>query len=390
MRREIIHLDMDAFYASVELLRYPELQGQPVVIGSRERGVVTSASYEARKFGVHSAQPVATAMRLCPRGVFLPVRMSRYQEVSETVFEIFHRFTPLVEPLSIDEAFLDVTGSHRLFGNAETVARKIKGLVREEVGLTVSAGIASTKFVAKIASDLGKPDGLVCVAHEETKAFLDPLPITRLWGVGRVTFRTMKRLGVATIGDLSRIPAERLRTAFGKHGEQLHLLSRGIDPRAVEPERPVKSIGREETFSEDLIERADLDRELLSLATRVARRVRRHGLAGRNVTLKVKYSDFRLVTRSATLDAPTNDATRLYRTCTRLLERTKAGTRPVRLLGIYLSGLSSGPPPGQMSLLEDEEDLRKQQRLHEALDELVDRFGEDAVVPGMLLDKTRG
>lgn len=390
MKREVIHLDMDAFYASVEMLDDPSLAGKPVIVGgSRERGVVTSASYEARKFGVHSAQPMATAMRLCPRGVFLPVRMSRYKEVSEVVFEIFRRFTPLVEPLSIDEAFLDVTGSRRLFGDAEQIARAIKGRVREEVGLTVSAGIASTKFVAKIASDLGKPDGLVCVAHEQTEAFLHPLPITRLWGVGQVTFRAMKRLGVATIGDLGRIPAERLRAAFGKQGEQLHLLSRGIDPRPVEPERPVKSIGKEETFAEDLTERADLNRELLSLATRVARRLRRHGLTGKTVTLKVKYGDFKLVTRSATLEAPTIDATQLYRTCGTLLEKTQAGTQPVRLLGIYLSGLAPGPPAGQMSLLEEEEGRRRRQRLHEALDELADRFGEDAVVPGMLLDKTK-
>ncbi len=388
MKREIIHLDMDAFYASVEVLDDPSLAGKPVIVGgSRERGVVTSASYEARPFGIHSAQPVASAMRLCPHGIFLPVRMARYQEVSETIFEIFSRFTPLVEPLSIDEGFLDVTGSRRLFGSAETIAREIKRLVREEVGLTVSAGIASTKFVAKIASDLGKPDGLVCVAHEKTREFLAPLPITRLWGVGAVTFKAFKRMGVATIGDLSRIPGERLRREFGKHGEQLHLLSRGIDPRPVEPHRPVKSMGREETFSKDLTDREALNRELLSLATNVARRVRRHGLTGKTVTLKVKYSDFELVTRSATLDTPTNDAARVYATCGELLERTKAGARPVRLLGIYLSRLTSGLPAGQMSLLEDEGGRERRQQLHHALDELAERFGEDAVLPGMLLDK---
>jgi DNA polymerase-4 len=388
-RREIIHLDMDAFYASVEVLDDPSLAGKPVIVGgNRERGVVTSASYEARPFGVHSAQSVASAMRLCPHGIFLPVRMARYQEVSEIIFEIFHRFTPLVEPLSIDEGFLDVTGSRRLFGSAETIAQEIKRLVREEVGLTVSAGIASTKFVAKIASDLGKPDGLVCVAHEKTREFLAPLPITRLWGVGAVTFKALKRMGVATIGDLSRIPGERLHREFGKHGEQLHLLSRGIDPRSVETHRPVNSMGREETFSEDLTDREALNRELLSLSTKAARRVRRHGLSGKTVTLKVKYSDFQLVTRSAALDSPTNDAARIYATCGELLEKTDAGARPVRLLGIYLSRLSPGVlPAGQMSLLEDERGRERRQQLHHALDELAERFGEDAVVPGMLLDK---
>ena len=388
MKHEIIHLDMDAFYASVEVLDDPSLAGRPVIVGGgRERGVVTSASYEARPFGIHSAQPVASAMRLCPHGIFLPVRMARYQEVSEIIFEIFCRFTPLVEPLSIDEGFLDVTGSRRLFGSAETIAREIKRLVREEVGLTVSAGIASTKFVAKIASDLGKPDGLVCVAHEKTREFLAPLPITRLWGVGAVTFKALKRMGVATIGDLRRVPGERLRREFGKHGEHLHLLSRGVDARSMETHRPVKSMGREETFSEDLTDREALNRELLSLATKVARRVRRHGLTGKTVTLKVKYSDFELVTRSATLDTPTNDAARVYATCGDLLEKTKAGTRPVRLLGIYLSRLTSGLPAGQMSLLEDEGGRERRQQLHAALDELADRFGEDTVVPGMVLDK---
>jgi len=390
MKREIIHLDMDAFYASVEVLDDPCLAGKPVIVGgNRERGVVTSASYEARPFGVHSAQPVAAAMRLCPHGIFLPVRMARYQEVSETIFEIFHRFTPLVEPLSIDEGFLDVTGSRRLFGSAETIAREIKRLVREDVGLTVSAGIASTKFVAKIASDLGKPDGLVCVAHEKTREFLAPLPITRLWGVGAATFKALQRMGVATIGDLSRIPGERLCREFGKHGEQLHLLSRGIDPRSVETHRPVKSMGREETFSEDLTDREALNREVLSLATKVARRVRRHGLSGKTVTLKVKYSDFELVTRSATLDSPTNDAARIYATCGELLKKTSAGVKSVRLLGIYLSRLSTGVlPDGQMSLLEDQRGRERRQQLHHALDELAERFGEDAVVPGMLLEKT--
>jgi DNA polymerase-4 len=388
MKREIIHLDMDAFYASVEVLDDPSLAGKPVIVGgNRERGVVTSASYEARPFGVHSAQPVASAMRLCPNGNFLPVRMARYREVSEIIFEIFRRFTPLVEPLSIDEGFLDVTGSRRLFGKPETIARDIKRLVRIEVGLTVSAGIASTKFVAKIASDLGKPDGLVCVAHEKTREFLEPLPITRLWGVGAVTFKALRGMGVATIGDLSRIPGERLRREFGKHGEQLHRLSRGIDPRSVETHRPVKSMGREETFSEDLTDREALNRELLWLATKVARRVRRHGLTGKRVALKVKYSDFKRVTRSATLDTPTDDPARIYATCGELLERTKAGARPVRLLGIYLSHLASGLPARQMSLLEDQGSHERRQQLHAALDDLAERFGEDVIVPGMLLDE---
>ena len=215
--KAIIHLDMDAFYAAVEVLDNPSLKGKPVIVGgSKKRGVVSSASYEAREFGVHSAQPMATAMRLCPKGIFLPVRMSRYKEVSEQIFEIFCRFTPLVEPLSVDEAFLDVTGSIGLFGPSEEVAKMIKRAVVEEIGITVSAGVATSKFVAKIASDLGKPDGLTVVAEDNVRAFLEPLPIDKLWGVGKATQKALALLGVQTIGDLSRLPLDLLERNFGR------------------------------------------------------------------------------------------------------------------------------------------------------------------------------
>ncbi|HPD60620.1 MAG TPA: DNA polymerase IV, partial [Thermodesulfobacteriota bacterium] len=267
--KKIIHLDMDAFYASVEVRDNPGLQGKPVIVGgSKQRGVVSSASYEARKCGVHSAQPIAVAMRLCPQGIFLPVRMARYQEVSEQVFEIFRRFTPLVEPLSIDEAFLDVTGSTRIFGEPEEIARKIKKLVKEQTGLTVSAGVASLKFVAKIASGLNKPDGLTVVPPEKVHEFLGPLPIELLWGVGQATKKILTTLGVKTIGDLKRIPLDILTAKLGKNGFQLHLLSQGIDEREVDIKDEVKSIGQEETFAEDLItmvERERVSRLVLSI-----------------------------------------------------------------------------------------------------------------------------
>ncbi len=247
--KKIIHLDMDAFYASVELIDNPSLKGKSVIVGgSKQRGVVSSASYEARKCGVHSAQPIATAMRLCPQGIFLLVRMSRYQEVSEQIFEIFRGFTPLVEPLSIDEAFLDVTGSTRIFGEPEEIARKIKNRVKKETGLTVSAGIAPLKFVAKIASGMNKPDGLTVVPPGKVQEFLDPLPIDVLWGVGKATEKVFTTLGVKTIGDLNHIPVDILTAKLGKNGLHLHLLSRGIDEREVEIEDEVKSIGQEETL----------------------------------------------------------------------------------------------------------------------------------------------
>ena len=251
--KAIIHLDMDAFYAAVEVLDNPTLRGKPVIVGGgKERGVVSSASYEARKFGVHSAQPIATAMRLCRHGIFLPVRMRRYKEVSQRIFEIFHRFSPLVEPLSLDEAFVDITGSIRLFGPPEEIASKIKQQVVTETGLKVSAGVAPSKFVAKIASDIQKPDGFTIVPQRKIKDFLNPLPIDKLWGVGKATRETLSHLGVKTIGDLGRLPSELLVRRLGKQGIHLHLLAQGIDDREVETERGVKSVGHEETYAADI------------------------------------------------------------------------------------------------------------------------------------------
>ena len=292
-RKHIIHLDMDAFYASVETLDNPELKGKPVIVGgTRERGVVSAASYEARDFGVHSAQPIATARRLCPHGVFLPVRMARYKAVSDRIFDIFRRFTPLVEPLSLDEAFLDVTGSIQLFGHPEKIAADIRRLVKTEIGLTVSGGVAPTKLVAKIASDMDKPDGLTVVPPDGVRDFLDPLPIKKLWGVGRATQRILSQLGVETFGDLARMSPDLLEKKLGKHGRDLNRLSRGLDDRSVNPEREVKSIGAEDTLFPDITGEPQAKRELLRLAVRVSRRMRRHGFLSRTITLKVKYSDF--------------------------------------------------------------------------------------------------
>jgi DNA polymerase-4 len=386
--KAIIHLDMDAFYAAVEVLDNPSLKGKPVIVGgSQKRGVVSSASYESRKCGVHSAQPIATAMHLCPQGIFLPVRMSRYKEVSEQVFEIFYQFTPLVEPLSIDEAFLDVTGSVRLFGPPEEIARMVKGAVSEEIGITVSAGVAPSKFVAKIASDLQKPDGLTVVPEEKVKAFLEPLPIDKLWGVGKVTQEALALLGVRTIGDLSRLPLEVLEGNFGKHGTHLHLLSQGVDDRSVEVSQEVKSIGHEETFAVDLLDMEAIRRELLSLTTRVSRRLRRHGVAGKTVTLKVKYHDFLQVTRSETLPEVTDDGREIFRRCCGLLNKTEVGKRPVRLLGISVSHLRAQGEKRQLSLFQARFTAPKRKRLNLALDKMSEKFGEDGILPGTLFKK---
>jgi len=312
---------MDAFYPAVEVLDKPELKGKPVIVGgNRERGVVSSASYEARRFGVHSAQPIATAIKLCPEGIFMPVRMTRYKEVSRQVFEIFHCFTPLVEPLSIDEAFLDLTGAERLMGQTKEIAKKIKETVLKKTGLTVSAGVASSKFVAKIASDIDKPDGLIVVPPDRVREFLDPLPVKKMWGVGKITQQALARLNVKTFKDLRQIPVEILEKNFGKHGAAMHLLSMGIDERDVEPEREAKSIGHEQTFMEDILNPDQARKEILSLSNRIALRMRREEIRGSTVSLKVKYSDFTQITRAATLPEPTDDSMEIYSTSCGLLK----------------------------------------------------------------------
>ena len=291
--RTIIHVDMDAYYASVEILDNPEFRGKPVVVGgTSDRSVVSAASYEARKYGIHSAMATVKARRLCPHAIFLPVRMSRYREISQMIMDIFHRFTPLVEPISLDEAFLDVTGSSNLFGEGPIIAREIKRLIAEETGLTASAGVAASKLVAKIASDLHKPDGLTVVEAGREREFLASLPISKLWGAGGKTIESLALLNVESIGDLAVLPPAILTSKFGKHGRHLHLAANGIDDRPVVPIREAKSIGHEETFSEDLTDLVVIKRELLELATKVGERLRRYELRGQTITVKVKFHDF--------------------------------------------------------------------------------------------------
>jgi DNA polymerase-4 len=384
-RKSIIHLDMDAFYPAVEVLDNPDLKGKPVIVGGRKnRGVVSSASYEARRFGVHSAQPIATAMRLCPNAIFLSGRMRRYKEVSSQIFEIFGRFTPLVEPLSIDEAFLDVTGSKRLLGDAVEIAKKVKEVVFEETGLTVSAGVAQSKFVAKIASDMDKPDGLTVVLPDKVREFLDPLPIKKMWGVGKVTQKALAQLNIHTFKDLSRVPVKVLERRFGEHGSKMHLLSMGIDERDVVPEHETKSVGHEQTFMKDIMDLDDAKKELLALATKVGHRMRREQVTGKTVSLKVKYNDFKQITRAATLPKPTDDGFEIYSVACDLLKKTEVGKRRVRLLGISLSQLSFVGSAGQLSLFSDDQSFQKRKELNVALDSIHKRFGEKSVRPGTL------
>jgi DNA polymerase-4 len=378
---------MDAFYASVEQRDHPELRGRPVIVGAdpRGRGVVSAASYEARRFGVHSAMPIGRAARLCPGGVFLPVDMDKYARASRRIMAVLAEFTPLLEPLSIDEAFLDVTASRALLGDGPTIARRIKSRIRDAVELTASVGVAANKFVAKVASDLDKPDGLVVVAPGGEAAFLAPLPIARLWGVGTVTAIDLESIGVRTIGQLAAIPDPHLRARFGDSGGTLKALALGRDERAVEPFAPPKSMGAEETFERDHRDVERLRATLRGQAERVARELRAEGYAGRSVTLKLRFADFSTLTRRHTAD-PTQDGLRIYQEARALLDRVPL-RQPVRLIGLSVSEL--GPAgEGQLPLLGP--DTSRRDRLARALDRLTERFGEESVRPASLLGRGRG
>ena len=375
----ILHCDMDAFYASVEERERPELVGHPVIVGGspEKRGVVAAANYVARRYGIHSAMPAATARRLCPHGVFLPPRISYYAEVSRQIREIFERFTPLVEPLSLDEAFLDVTGSEQFFGSAAEIGQQIKQAVREETGLVVSVGVAPNKFLAKIASDLKKPDALVIVEPEQVEEFLDPLPVERLWGVGKQTSKVFERLGIRTIGQLRQWPIDVLESSFGSQGEYLWQLAHGIDNEPVVPEREAKSISHETTFEQDIDNLEVLRAWLVDLTEQVAWRLRRHELKGRTVQLKVRFADFSTITRSQTLSEPTDITHELWQAADDMLNhRLPPGHLPIRLIGMGVGGFMTGLTQG---LLFDQDQRTKQAGLDSATDRIRERFGSSAV-----------
>lgn len=384
IERCIIHLDLDAFFASVEQRDRPELRGRPVLVGgSSQRGVVCAASYEARPFGVHSAMPIAQALRLCPEAVVLPVRMNEYRKASRAVFTIFSRFTDCIEPLSIDEAFLDVSASLRLFGSGQAIACQIREAVRRETNLTLSAGIAPNKFLAKLASEAAKPDGLKEIFPEEIDAFLLTLPVKALWGVGAVTAQKLATLGVSRVAELRRLKREFLLRTFGASGGLLYDLARGIDARPVESDSSIKSVGHEDTYATDLSDPAVIQRELLGLSERVAQRLRSKNLQGRRVTVKVKYADFSVVTRSRTLAAGLSNGGEIFGIATELLSQTEAGRRPLRLLGVSLATLEV-LGTGQSELFAAPRRARLS-RLDQAVDQLRERFGDQRVVKGSLL-----
>lgn len=379
--RTILHADLDAFYASVEVLDNPTLRGKPVIVGGdpNARGVVSAASYEARRFGVHSAMPLRTAQRLCPAGVFLPGRFDRYRALSAQVMSIFASFTPLVEPISLDEAFLDVSGSLAGFGDGETIGARIRERVLAESGLVVSVGVATNKLCAKIASDLRKPDGLVVVPPGEEAAFLAPLPVSRLWGVGPQARQALAEYGVTTIGQLAGLPAGTLRRRFGSHGGELAQRAKGIDTAPVVPTQRPKSIGHELTFDHDVTDGARLERTLLDLAESVASRLRRHHLAAGAVQLKLRYEGFDTITRQASLPHQARESEPIYALGVQLLHRAWDPDRAVRLIGLTAINLTAA----QQLTLFDAPD--RADRLTHSIDVVRERFGERAITRATLL-----
>ncbi|HEY8808155.1 MAG TPA: DNA polymerase IV [Candidatus Limnocylindria bacterium] len=380
--RTILHCDLDAFYASVEQRDHPDYRGKPVIVGGgpNERGVVSAASYEARTFGVHSAMPLRQAGKLCPQGIFVPGNFAAYEVASDAVMALFAERTPLVEPISLDEAFLDVTGTAHLFGGAEACARDLKRAVHEEVGLVLSVGMASNKLCAKVASDLRKPDGFVVVPRGGEAAFLAPLPLKRLWGVGPKTQQVLEDLGMRTIGDLANADPALLAARLGEHGATIVQRAKGIDDDrevVADPGDP-KSIGHAHTFDRDTLDRAQIESTLLRLSEGVGRRLRKHELRGRTVTLQLRVAPFETRTRQRTLAEPTSDDLRIYETARALLRDALAADRdagrvsPVRLVGVTLSGLVGGE---QLDLFTG----ARVSRLNAALDAVRSKFGDDAL-----------
>jgi DNA polymerase-4 len=380
----ILHVDLDAFYAGVEVLKDPSLRGTPVVVGgTASRGVVSSASYEARRFGVRSAMPTVRARRLCPDAVFLPPDFEAYRLHSNRFREILLSHTPLVEPISLDEAFLDVAGATRLFGDPVQIAAKIRADVEREVGVTCSAGVAATKFVAKLASDHRKPDGLLHVPVEQTQAFLEPLPVGRLWGVGDKTADLLARLAIRTVGDLAQTPPAVLERLLGESSARhLAALAHGIDDRDVIPYEAPKSVGHEETFERDLDDTDEILRELLDLSGRVAARLREDGYRARTVTMKVRLANFTTLTRARTLADATDVGADLYHVVGALYRALPGAGRRVRLLGVQASGLQQAGAE-QLAFVRGE----RWSDVERTLDRIEDRFGKGAAMQATLLDR---
>ncbi len=381
----ILHVDMDAFFASVEINRRPELRGRPVLVGGTTRGVVAAASYEARRYGIRSAMSMAQARRLCPQAVVLPPDRAAYTAASAQVMQILSSFTPLIEPLSLDEAFLDISGSVRLFGRPTEIAERIRHDVQTALGLTCSVGVASTKFVAKLASARCKPDGLLVIAHREVLAFLHPLPVTVLWGVGQRTAEPLHRLGIRTVGDLAATPIETLRRSVGVSvADHLAALAAGQDPRSVSRPEAEKSISSDRTLDTDVTEESDVNAELLRLAAEVTHRLRKRGLVARTIGIKIRFADFTTVTRVRTLTTWINSTNLVHLTALELYRGLNLDRPRIRLVGVKAEGLLAAGQPTEQPMLDES---GSGSRLDQVADDLKARYGNTAVSYGTLLPK---
>ena len=393
-RLSIIHLDLDAFFASVEQRDNPAYQGKPLIVGgisdgegNSNRGVVCAASYEARKYGVHAGMPIWEARQKCPQGIFIPSQMNKYLEASKKFFQICSNYTPLIEPLSIDELFLDVSGCESLFGSSEIISRKIKERVHQELGLKVSVGIAENKFLAKIATNLGKPDGFYIIPSKDIQKILYPLPISALWGIGKKTEELLKKSGIYLVEQLAQMPDSILENLLGKNGKKIKLLAQGIDESPVTPPSTAKSIGKETTFSTNITEKAILIKELLKISQMVGYTARKKGYKGRTITLKIRFHNFITFNRSKTLENPTHLDDIIFKTVVELLDKVRHKKGGVRLLGIKLSNLTLGNERKQLKFSRDEEDKKdeKLEQLTQSLDKIRKKFGSKAVTRASLL-----
>ncbi len=384
----ILHIDMDAFYASVEQLDDPRLKNKCVIVGgTSNRGVVSAASYEARQFGVHSAMPIYQAKQKCPHGIFVPPRMRRYKEVSKKVMALLKDFSPLVEPVSIDEAYMDITGCQRLFGEPQEIAREIKRKIKETVNLTCSVGVAPNKFLAKIASDMEKPDGLTLILPDKVPEFIDSLPVKKVPGVGKKMFRQLELLGIRTLGDVQRLPEKSLLKHLGKFGKRLRTLSSGSDHSPVTPQAPHKSISSERTLAADTRDVKLLKRYLLSQSGEVSKQLRKTGVRAKTITIKIKDEDFKTVTRRTTIAIPTQSSKTIYKHAAQLMDDYKI-TQKIRLIGVGTSGFSSVTASVQMGLFDTHAETRDDwEKIDKALDSISKKFGKDLVGRATLKNK---
>ncbi len=384
--RRIMHVDMDAFYSAVEQADNTELRGKPVIVGGSTRGVVCAASYEARRYGVRSAMPIFQAKKLCPEGVYLPVRMHRYREVSREVMGILGGISPLMEIISVDEATIDITGTEAIHGPEDELAKRVKSAIVERTSLTCSVGIAPNKFLAKIASDMNKPDGLTIIHEEDVPAFLQTLPLRKVPGIGEKTLGVFREFGVSVASDVLRYPVSYWTRRLGKTGVKLYEKARGIDRSPVVPYSEPKSCSAEDTFPEDIDEPAEMDRWILSQAETVGRELRKDGFCGKTVTLKVKFSDFKVITRSCTLPKPTSSTQTIFDTAVKLLRGINL-SKPVRLTGVGMANLSRGMTQG---VLFPDFAAARQQKIDEALDAIHEKFGKESIRRGRMFSARRG